>query len=395
VTRLDRWRLEAHCHPRLVDVAAAVVPFVGTLLQLVMHRDGPQPSVWIVPLALVGSGALLVRRTRPWTALAVNVATAAVYQASTASRGPLLLSTIVMLFTIAKDTDRRTSLRIGLLTTVIVTGAGLVFQQGGWWEGPKWAVVGWLGLAAAMGDSVRTRQAYISAIEERAERAERTREEEARRRVTEERLRIARELHDVVAHHIALVSVEAGVASHLMDANPVDAHRALGHIRDASRSALEELRITVGLLRAPDESGAPTEPTPGLERIDALAASFCQAGLPVKVVVEGTARAVSGAVGLTVYRVVQEALTNTSKHAGPASAEVRIAYLPRQLLVSVEDDGVRAGAPGARPGTGHGILGMRERAASLQGTVETGFRPGGGFRVRLDLPLPTEGTDGR
>jgi signal transduction histidine kinase len=206
-------------------------------------------------------------------------------------------------------------------------------------------------------------------------------------------MRIARELHDVVAHHIALVNVQAGVAAHVMDQRPDQARQALAHVREASRHALEELQATVGLLRQSGDPAAPTEPAPGLGVLDDLVESFVRAGLRVEVpAAEGSVPAAVGtlpsAVDLTAYRVVQEALTNVHKHAGEgARATVRIARDRHTLTVCVEDDGGGRSAA-ARPGTGgHGLVGMRERAAALHGTCEAGPREDGGFRVTVRLPL--------
>lgn len=238
--------------------------------------------------------------------------------------------------------------------------------------------------------------AFVDAIRERAERAERTRDEEARRRVAEERLRIARDLHDVVAHHIALVNVQAGVAAHVMDKRPDQAKEALAHVRDASRSALNELRATVGLLRQSGDPEAPTEPAPGLSVLDELVDTFRHAGLPVEVIVQlGRADGpLPAAVDLAAYRVVQEALTNVRKHAGPgARAEVSVVRVGTSVEVTVLDDG---GAPPADPADsapepddsgGHGLLGMRERTGALGGSCFAGPRYGGGYRVHAILPV--------
>lgn len=251
-------------------------------------------------------------------------------------------------------------------------------------------------MAATAGDAVRSRRAFVAAIRERAERAERTREEEARRRVAEERLRIARDLHDVVAHHIALVNVQAGVAAHVMDKRPDQAKEALAHVREASRSALNELRATVGLLRQSGDPEAPTEPAPGLVRLDELVGTFHSAGLSVEVARADEGVTLPAAVDLAAYRVIQEALTNVRKHAGQeAKAEVSVVRVGPNMEVTVLDNGAGhtgTDGEGDEAGGGHGLLGMRERVAALGGTLTTGPRYGGGFRVHAILPLKTRTT---
>ncbi|MFF0116608.1 sensor histidine kinase [Streptomyces prasinus] len=247
-------------------------------------------------------------------------------------------------------------------------------------------MLAWTALPAAVGDGVRSRRAYVAAVEERAEYAERTREQEARQRVAAERIRIARELHDVVAHHIALINAQAGVAVHLVQRRPEQLVTALEGIRDASRSALEELRVTVGLLRQSDDPQAPRDPMPGLAQVPELLASFERVGLAVRHLRHGMAQPLAPAVDLAAYRIVQEALTNVRKHAGVDHARLCLCYRPRWLTITVEDDG-RAGARESHSGSGHGLIGMRERAASVGGKLQAAVRPEGGFTVTADLPL--------
>jgi signal transduction histidine kinase len=238
-------------------------------------------------------------------------------------------------------------------------------------------VAAWLVAFAVVVELAKTRR-------EQAAEFRRTRAEEARRRAGEQRMAIARELHDVLAHHISLISVQAGVALHLMDEQPEQARTALTAIRQASRESLGELRSVLELLRHGEE-GAPRAPAPALEALDALVERTSAAGLPVTVEVTGTARPLPAAVGLAAYRIVQEALTNVTRHAGrPATATVRLGYAPDQLTVEVTDDG-----PGAEDtsGTGSGLLGMAERAAALGGHLDAGPRPDGGFRVAARLPV--------
>ncbi|MGH9000260.1 MAG: sensor histidine kinase, partial [Acidimicrobiia bacterium] len=215
--------------------------------------------------------------------------------------------------------------------------------------------------------------------------AERTRAEEERRRAGEERMRIARELHDVLAHNISLINVQAGVALHLMDDKPEQARTALAAIKEASGDALREVRSVLGMLRSVDEA-APRHPAPSLSRLGSLVSRAEAAGLRVRVEAEGEARPLPTGLDLAAFRIVQEALTNVARHAGAAGATVRVGYGTDALAIEVEDDGRGQGPPTSR-GTGSGIAGMRQRAAALGGTLEAGPRPEGGFRVRAHLPL--------
>ena len=237
------------------------------------------------------------------------------------------------------------------------------------------------GLAVAAGDASRNRRAYLAEVEERARRAESERDREASRRVTEERLRIARDLHDVVGHHLALINVQAGVAAHVLDDQPAQVRQSLTHIRQASRAALDELRDTIGLLRGPDEPAAPTEPTVGISALAQLVASFQRSGLRIHQEIRGVVRPLPPATDLTAYRVIQESLTNVCKHSGEPAARLRLTYTDDALQIVVENDGDARSSGG----TGHGIVGMRERVAALGGRLEAGPRRGG-FRVAATLP---------
>ncbi|SER36045.1 sensor histidine kinase [Streptomyces qinglanensis] len=417
-----RERLRAH--PHAVDALIAVGTFCCILLGASTEPHGPdgQPRFaereitgQTVLLAALSCGVLALRRRAPMPVLlltgAISVLALAAGEGPTggsAPEAPLVSAAVIALYTVSNTTDRRTSWQVGALSVGVLTGASMLFGARPWYAQENLGIFAWTALAAAVGEAVRNRRAFVDAIQERAERAERTREEEARRRVAEERMRIARELHDVVAHHIALVNVQAGVASHVMDRRPDQAKQALSHVRDASRHALAELQTTVGLLRQSGESTAPTEPAPGLEVLDDLVEGFRNAGMSVAV--EGSPPAggppLSSAVDLTAYRVVQEALTNVHKHAGSgAHAEVRIQRDAGALEIVVIDDGAGTThtvpddaadpADGDEPGRaaggagGHGLLGMRERAAALHGVCESGPLPGGGFRVYVRLPLET------
>nr|WP_202485910.1 histidine kinase [Streptomyces sp. SID4985] len=351
------------------------------------------PDPLSLVLMVVGALALVLRRRAPMAVLAVTGTCALVECVTGDPRAPVVMCAVVALYTVASTTGRATTWRVALLVMAVLTAAAMLAGPLPWYAQENLAIIAWTGIGATAGDAVRSHRAFVQAIRERAERAERTREEEARRRVAEERLRIARELHDVVAHHIALVNVQAGVAAHVMDRRPDQAKEALAHVRSASRSALGELRATVGLLRQSGDPAAPTEPAPGLNRLDELADTFRSAGLPVEVARADQDTELPAAVDLAAYRIVQEALTNAQKHAGTgAKAEVSVVRVGPNIEVSVLDNGPGVtGAPGA--GGGHGLLGMRERVTALGGTLTTGPRFGGGFRVHAILPVKTRTTD--
>lgn len=385
-------------HPLAFDAVLAVAAFAAILCGAVADPHGAhgprfgarELSATAVVIAALACLALVWRRRLPRTVLAATgvLTVVELLTQATQPRAPVAAAAVLALFTVAARTDRPTTWRVGALTAVVLTAAAMLYGPRPWYAQENLAIFAWTGMAAAAGDAVRSRRAYVDAIRERAERAERTREEEARRRVAEERMRIARDLHDVVAHHIALVNVQAGVASHVMDSRPDQAKEALAHVREASRSALGELRATVGLLRQSDDPTAPTEPAPGLGVLDQLIEGFTRAGLPVDLDLPVPSAALPPSVDLTAYRVVQEALTNVRKHAGDgARATVRIVRSESALTVTVLDDGAGHGTGGPGSGGGHGLTGMRERVHALRGTVVTGPRPGRGFQVRVTLPL--------
>ncbi|MER7826077.1 histidine kinase [Streptomyces sp. NPDC096097] len=390
-------------HPLATDAVLAFGAFVTMILGSFADPHGPHgptfrtlaPEPFSLLLMLLGATALVFRRLQPRAVLAVTCGLSLLELTTGEPRAPVAMCTVIALYTVASRTDRPTTWRIGVLTMAGLTGVAMLAGPLPWYAQENIGIFAWTGMAAAAGDAVRSRRAFVDAIRERAERAERTRDEEARRRVAEERLRIARDLHDVVAHHIALVNVQAGVAAHVMDKRPDQAKEALAHVRDASRSALNELRATVGLLRQSGDPEAPTEPAPGLGVLDELVDTFRHAGLPVEVIVQldGTpqAGALPAAVDLAAYRVIQEALTNVRKHAGPgAKAEVSVVRVGPSVEVTVLDDGGESADPAPEPtdpGGGHGLLGMRERTGALGGTCFAGPRFGGGYRVHAILPL--------
>jgi signal transduction histidine kinase len=211
--------------------------------------------------------------------------------------------------------------------------------------------------------------------------------------VAEERLRLARELHDVVAHSISVIAVQSGVGAHVANTQPEEAAKALATIEATSRAALTELRRLLGVLRQEGEPEGSLAPVPGLADLDALLAEVAKAGLGVRLRVEGTPSPLPAGVDLSAYRIVQEALTNVVKHAGPARAQVVVGYGDHEVTVEVVDDGRGVAAPtgDGRARVGHGLIGMRERVAAFGGDLEVGPGPDGGFRVAARLPLAVEG----
>ncbi|MFH8836018.1 sensor histidine kinase [Streptomyces sp. NPDC017868] len=393
----DWFRAHPLAFDAVIAVGALVAMVAGSFTDPHGSPDGPTfgdkaPSAWGVVVMIVGAAALVCRRRKPFAVLAFTVAITLFELIDDNRPAPIAMSAVIALYTVAARTDRPTTWRVGLATMAVLTAAAMAFGPTPWYAQENLGVFAWTGMAAAAGDAVRSRRAFVDAIRERAERAERTREEEAGRRVAEERLRIARDLHDVVAHHIALVNVQAGVAAHVMDKRPDQAKEALAHVREASRSALDELRATVGLLRQSGDPEAPTEPAPGLAVLDGLLDSFRKAGLPVSLARADEGLALPATVDLAAYRIVQEALTNVRKHAGPdAAAEVSVVRVGRTVEITVLDNGTPRTVPPQAveqpPVGGHGLLGMRERVGALGGTLTAAPRYGGGFRVQAILPV--------
>ena len=234
-------------------------------------------------------------------------------------------------------------------------------------------------------NAIRSRQLRADALAARAELLEREHELRTNEALAEERARIARELHDLVAHNVSLMVVQAGAERHALGDEQAATRETLASIESAGRQALTEARRLLGVLRRKDEREA-LEPQPSIDRIETLVEHVQRAGLPVSLAVEGERVQLPAGVDLCAYRVVQEGLTNALKHAGPARADVVLRYGPAALDIEVSDDGRGpASANGSSPG--HGLIGMRERVALYDGTVDTGPRPGGGFRVHAQLPL--------
>jgi signal transduction histidine kinase len=329
-------------------------------------------------LLALGPASLVFRRRYPAAVLWFVLATTLAYVLLDYPRGPIFFSLIVAFVTAVMSGHRVTaitSLVVGYVSFLWLPDLVGTESSPGW--GAALGLAAWLLVLLTVSEIARSRR-------ERARELERTRAEEARRRASEERLRIARELHDVLAHNISLINVQAGVALHLVDERPEQARTALTAIKQASNEALGELRSVLDILRHDNET-APRSPTSGLARLDELVARTEAAGLQVKTQIEGTPRPLPRGVDLAAFRIVQEALTNVTRHAGKARATVGIGYGRRDLTVQIDDDG--NGAASGTSSGGRGIAGMRERVTALDGEFEAGPRPGGGFRVRARLPL--------
>ncbi|WP_404961975.1 sensor histidine kinase [Streptomyces sp. 147326] len=334
-------------------------------------------------LLLLGPALLVARHRHPVAVVyAVSVVTL-VYVGAGYPYGPVFLSLAVACFAAVVAGRRRAAWgAVGLLWAGhLLIGHWLYRWLPPVGDGPaSWsqevAVTAWVLAILAVSELVRLRREQWA-----RERAERRAAE--RRRVDEERLRIARELHDVLAHSISVINVQAGVGLALLDSDPEQARTALTTIKAASKEALGEVRQVLDTLRAPGE--APRTPAPGLDRLDELVEQAAAAGLTVDVSAEGEARALAPGVDLAAFRILQEALTNVVRHSGARTARIRLGWRPRALELRVEDDGPATG--GATDGSGNGLVGMRERASALGGDIEAGPRPDGGFRVIARLPL--------
>ena len=379
-------------------LALAVFEVVGTIGASQGQPEARDLDPLAFALVLAAPLALVWRRTRPEVALGVAFASAMTYLALDYPKGPIFIGLVLAYVNAVVMGWRRLAVAVLGLGYVLVAWVMPAFGDRPW---PDWSVAGglaaWLLVLGSASELIRARL-------ERAAEREAAHAEEARRRASEERLRIARELHDVLAHNISLINVRAGVALHLVDERPdaIDADQvrpALAAIKDASKDALGELRSVLDVLRQGE--AAPLAPTTGLADLDRLADRARGTGLDVVVErVNGDGRAVPEAavaeglpagVDLAAFRIAQEALTNVVRHAEARRATVRLRRTPDLLEVQVDDDGIGAataplGAPGADE-PGRGLAGMRERAQALGGTAEAGPRPGRGFRVRARFPL--------
>jgi signal transduction histidine kinase len=375
--------------PALVDaLLAAVVTAVavaGTAVPRTQHGYRTPDALALAVTAFAGV-SLVARRRMPVAVFAITLTASVIYAARGYPAGPALLTVLVSIYTAASRDRRIRSLWLGVIAAAAIGAARLLFTGQTLGEVAGKAL-GWIGAALFLGWAVANRRAFVAEIRDRAERAERTREHEARRRVDAERLRIARELHDVLAHGISTINVQAGVAAHLIERQPERAGEALVTITRLSKEALAELREILHVLRAVDAPDS-RQPAAGLAQLDALIERVSSAGVEVRIRVEGEARPLPVTVDMAAYRIIQEALTNVIRHAGRATASLALSYADQELIIDVRNDA--DGHPpnnGSAGGAGYGLIGMRERAASLGGTFKAGPQPDGGFRVSATLPM--------
>jgi signal transduction histidine kinase len=370
-------------NPLVVDGLLALVLFGAGGIGF----DQGQPSLWRLAFAGVMCGALVARRRYPLQVfLIVAAAAGAQYVAGFPVQG-YDLAILVALYTVAARESRRCT-----ALAAMVTGVGIIMAAFPWSDRPAHALVGPTVVAAAgvlLGANMRARRAYLAELEERAERLERERDQQAQIAASAERARIARELHDIVAHHVSVMVAQADGAGFAIDRDPARAHRAMDVVARTGREALAEMRRLLGVLR-PSADEQSVAPQPGVGQLEELVEKVRHAGLPVELRVHGTPPPMPAGLELAAYRVVQEALTNTMKHAGPnADACVDLAYRPGGIEIRVSDGGSPSAhpTPNGGPGTGQGLLGMQERAAVYGGEIRAGARPGGGYEVVASFPL--------
>jgi signal transduction histidine kinase len=322
---------------------------------------------WPTFVLVVVSGAAVAYLTQPWPPTFV------------------VLAPMIALATVASRASRgRTVLYVLLVGALIGLGPALIYSDARW-VAQAVGILGLLIASALFGDAMRSRREYVEEVEQRLQESERTREEEALRRVDEERIRIAREVHDIIAHGLSVVTVQAQAGLSTLESDTAQTRTSLQTIRDTGKDALTELRSMLDVLRT-GETDAPRDPSAGLADLEDLAETVRETGIAVDVALEGEAAHLPEFIGLSAYRIVQEALTNVMRHSRASRAEVVVRIGPTDLFVEVIDDGRGSVAAGSEPG--HGIEGLRERAEALGGTFRAGPRDSGGFRVVVTIPLP-------
>jgi signal transduction histidine kinase len=362
-------------------------------------------------IAMVGFVPLLLARRRlPVQVVAIGAIVATAITAASGARTAALPSMIVLLFATSTRQPRRTSLIVGGGAVAVIFAAAAARLDGQWFTPDSFGILAWLCLSLAAGDAVRSRRLYVESLQERSRQLQANQEVETQRRVVEERLRIARELHDVVAHNMAIVNVQAGVASHLLRDNPDAARDALVVVRDAGRSVLDELSDLLSVLRGPDGGDAGTDsaestpeanpdavmeyPQPTMRELDPLIASFRAVGLQVTHHISGERPTVPNTLQLTAYRIVEEALTNAHKH-GDGKARLHIDYRPDAIGLRVinrvpvrETPATSLKLVRSASTRGYGLTGIGERVAAAHGEMNVGPAPDGTYVLSVHLPIP-------
>jgi signal transduction histidine kinase len=379
-------------HPVVVDTLIAIaLALFGVVSEITTEPPDDIPfrphDGLSIAMTVAAAVPLLVRRKYPMASLAAIIPLSIWYSHQQYIGGGPFIALLFALYAVAaRPSSRKAS--VGALITVSILGTALVVKDGVD-IGPDdlLPLYGFIVTAWVLGDNMRIRRAHVAAVEDRAERLEREQFVEAQRAVLQERSRIARELHDIVAHSMSVMLIQAGAARRQLDRDVQASAEALGHIELTGRHAMEEMRRLIGVLRE-DGDTASRLPQPGIDDVAILIEHCREAGLDVDLRVEGDEREMPSGLELVVYRIVQEALTNTMKHAGPARADVVFDYGTDVFRLVVADDGRGAAStPVSQPG--HGLAGMRERVSLYGGELVAGPQPGGGFRVTATLPLAT------
>lgn len=386
VSGIDRSR--PALRPVVADLAIAAAVCAGGLIYEVVDAGdvGARLDVFDVVTCAGAAALILLRRRAPLTVLVVALIAAVWSLIPDDDPGVLRVAAIIALYAVASTSGRKTAWTAGAATAAALYATAAITSPGPWYDGENLELIAWAGVATAAGDAVRSRRAYTlarqeraTALRDRAERAEHALEEEARRRVIEERMRIARELHDVVAHHMAVINVQAGVAAHLLRDDPAGAQEALTHVRRGASSVLDDLSSILSVIRQPDEATSTTDPLPTLDDLPRLIADFAKAGLEVEWHAAGVRRPVAPTVGLAAYRIIQESLTNAHRYGRQQRAALRLTYERDALRIEIHND-IHPDRP-RETRRGHGTVGMRERAAAAGGTIEIGPTGDGQFRV--------------
>jgi signal transduction histidine kinase len=389
LSTLPRWKQWVTGHPALVDAAwgtaFVVASFVSASGDHATEGDSLTGDALGVVLLLIATVPYFFRRKSPVAVFAISTSAVVAISALGYFEGVIPMVILLGAYTVGARCPTRVVVIAYGFVVVALLGLFLGHAQG-FDVSTLLANLALFAAAFLFGGNVAARSARLAALEERALAVSREHEEEARRAVADERLRIAQELHDVVAHSMGVIAVQAGAGMHVIDKDPAEAKRSLEAISSTSRSTLTEIRRLLGVLRDDEGRAGALAPAPGLDDLRGLADDLTDAGVPTTLRIDGPGEDVPKGVELTTYRIVQEALTNVLKHGGPgASAEVVVSVVPDAVHIEVSDDG--RGIDLSHDGTdGHGLRGMQERVAVYGGDLQAGPRASGGFEVRADLP---------